>query len=258
MSRALKLDIQDHTAILTMDNPAANTWTKDSLIYLPKLIEALNNNTEIYSLIVTGAGDKFFCAGADLNMFADGNQGNAALMSQLFGIAFEALAQFRGVSIAAINGWAMGGGLETALACDTRIAEEQAIMALPEATVGLLPCGRGTQALPHLVGEGWAKRMILCGERLGAEQAREIGLVEQVVATGKALDAAMALAAMVEKQSPSSVAVSKILIQAGRDQPMAGALALEREAFVALFNREDQKEGVNAFLQKRKPVWKNA
>ena len=112
----------------------------------------------------------------------------------LFGEAFEALSAFRGVSIAAVNGYAMGGGLECALACDIRIAEEQAQMALPEAGVGLLPCAGGTQNLPWLVGEGWAKRMILCGERIDARTAERIGLVEEVVAKGQALDAALKLA----------------------------------------------------------------
>lgn len=258
MNDTLKLDIQGHTAIVTMDNPAANTWTRESLIYLPKLIDGLNNNRDIYSLVLTGAGGKFFCAGADLTMFADGDKGNAALLSQLFGAAFAALGRFRGVSIAAINGWAMGGGLEAALACDIRIAEQQVTMALPEASVGLLPCGHGTQLLPRLVGEGWAKRMILCGERLGAEQALAIGLVEEIVATGNALATALQLAGRVEKQSPGSVAVCKTLIEASRNQPLHGALALEREAFVGLFDSEDQREGVNAFLQKRPPQWKNA
>ena len=106
-------------------------------------------------------------------------------MSRRFGEAFETLASFRGVTIAAINGFAMGGGLECALACDIRIAEEQAQMALPEATVGLLPCGGGTQRLAWLVGEGWAKRMILCGERVDAATAQRIGLIEEVVPKGR-------------------------------------------------------------------------
>ena len=137
-------------------------------------------------------------------------------MARIFGEAFETLSQFRGVSIAAINGYAMGGGLEVALACDIRIAETQAQMALPEAKVGLLPCAGGTQNLAWLVGEGWAKRMILCGERLTAEKALQIGLVEEVVASGTALEAALALAEKVAEQSPSAVTACKKLIQQGR------------------------------------------
>ncbi|ABE55223.1 short chain enoyl-CoA hydratase [Shewanella denitrificans OS217] len=249
--------IEGHTAILTMSNPPANTWTAQSLQALKAKVLELNANSEIYALVLTGEGEKFFSAGADLKLFADGDKGNAATMAKHFGEAFEALSAFRGVSIAAINGYAMGGGLEVALACDIRIAETQAQMALPEATVGLLPCAGGTQNLTALVGEGWAKRMILCGERIDAAKAEKIGLVEEVVEQGQSLSAAIALAAKVAKQSPSSVAVCKTLIQAGRTMPRSHALPLERELFIGLFDTEDQGEGVNAFLEKRSPQWKN-
>ena len=165
--------IEGHTAVLTINNPPANTWTAESLNELRLKVEELNNDPDIYALVLTGEGEKFFSAGADLKLFADGDKGNAATMARCFGEAFETLSAFRGVSIAAINGYAMGGGLEVALACDIRIAEEQAQLALPEATVGLLPCAGGTQNLTALVGEGWAKRMILCGERIDAAGARQ-------------------------------------------------------------------------------------
>ncbi|GHB79475.1 enoyl-CoA hydratase [Psychrosphaera saromensis] len=207
--------------------------------------------------MITGEGDKFFSAGADLNVFADGDKGVASDMARVFGAAFETLRDFRGVSIAAINGYAMGGGLEVALACDIRICEEQAQMALPEAKVGLLPCAGGTQNLSWLVGEGWAKRMILCGERIKSDVALKIGLVEEVVAKGEALNAAMKLAEQTAEQSPTSITACKSLIQAGRSGNINAALPLEREMFVGLFDSKDQKEGVNAFLQKRKPVWLN-
>jgi len=249
--------IEGHTAILTMSNPPANTWTAESLQALKEKVLELNENRDIYALVITGEGEKFFSAGADLKLFADGDKGVAASMSKHFGEAFEALSQFRGVSVAAINGYAMGGGLEVALACDIRIAEVQAVMALPEASVGLLPCAGGTQNLVALVGEGWAKRMILCGERLKADKAESLGLVEEVVETGASLEVAIALAAKVANQSPSSVAVCKQLIQAGRTMPRSLALPLERELFVGLFDTEDQAEGVNAFLDKRKANWKN-
>ncbi|BCV60698.1 enoyl-CoA hydratase [Shewanella algae] len=250
--------IEGHTAVLTINNPPANTWTAESLNELRLKVEELNNDPDIYALVLTGEGEKFFSAGADLKLFADGDKGNAATIARYFGEAFETLSAFRGVSIAAINGYAMGGGLEVALACDIRIAEEQAQLALPEATVGLLPCAGGTQNLTALVGEGWAKRMILCGERIDAAKACEIGLVEEVVGKGEALSAAIALATKAAKQSPSSVTVCKQLIQAGRNMPRAQALPLERELFVALFDTQDQKEGVNAFLEKRAANWKNA
>jgi len=163
------------------------------------------------------------------------------------------------VVIAAINGYAMGGGLECALACDLRIAEEHAQMALPEPSVGLLPAGCGTQTLPWLVGEGWAKRMILTNERINADTALRIGLVEQIVPRGQSLTTAVQLAQRVSTLSPRAVTFSKNLIhQARQGTPRSAALALERERFIDLFDGEDQQEGVKAFLDKRKPDWKNA
>ena len=256
-SGAIEHIIQNHVAIVTMNNPPANTWTAESLLELKQLVLTLNDNKDVYSLVLTGKGDKFFSAGADLKLFASGDKAVAVDMSRLFGEAFETLSSFRGVSIAAINGYAMGGGLEVALACDIRIAEEQAVLALPEAKVGLLPCAGGTQNLTALVGEGWAKRMILCGEQLTSEQALTIKLVEEVVSKGNALDAAISLAEMVANQSPSSVAACKSLIQNTRTSPLTHGLIKERELFIQLFDTEDQTEGVNAFLEKRPPQWKN-
>lgn len=256
-SDKLKVEVRGHTALVTIDNPAANTWDTESLPALRDLVTKLNQEDAIFALVLTGAGDKFFSAGADLKLFADGDPGTARSMAEYFGEAFETLADFRGVSIAAVNGFAMGGGLEVAMACDIRIAEEQAQMALPEAKVGLLPCAGGTQRLARLVGEGWAKRIILCGERVDAATALRIGLVEEVVPRGEALDKALALAEQVGGQSPGAVASCKTLIHSGRDIEIGSGLALERELFVELFSTEDQREGVNAFLEKRKPEWKN-
>ncbi|MCL1073395.1 enoyl-CoA hydratase [Shewanella dokdonensis] len=247
-----------HSAVITMNHPPANTWTLASLQLLRDTIDKLNQDRHIRALVITGAGAKFFSAGADLNQFAAADKGHAATVAAAFGAAFEMLSAFRGVSIAAINGYAMGGGLEVALACDIRLAEEQAQLALPEASVGLLPCAGGTQNLTALVGEGWAKRMILCGERLNAATALTIGLVEEVVATGTVLQHALALAAKVANQSPASVRACKQLIQSGRNMPRNQALPMERELFVALFDTEDQQEGVKAFLEKRSAHWRNA
>jgi enoyl-CoA hydratase/carnithine racemase len=251
--------IDGHVAVVTLNNPAANTFTAEGLERLARLIGELNGDLSVYALVVTGQGEKFFSAGADLKTFADGDRVRARLMVQRFGAAFEALQEARPVVIAAINGFCMGGGLECALACDLRIAEEHAQMALPEPSVGLLPGGGGTQTLPWLVGEGWAKRMILTNERITAETALRIGLVEQVVPRAQSRQTALELAQRVSTLSPRAVAFSKELIhQARRGTPRSAALALERERFLDLFDGADQQEGVKAFLEKRKPVWKNA
>ena len=256
-SQFLRVDVIAHTAVITFNNPPAHTWTTQSLADLRDLVLALNEDKNIYALVLTGDGEKFFSAGADLNVFADGDKQVATDMSDIFGQAFETLSTFRGVSISAINGYAMGGGLEVALACDIRIAEEHAVMALPEASVGLLPCAGGTQNLALLVGEGWAKRMILCGERIKAEKALAINLIEEVVAQGEGKSSAIALAEKVSKQSPVAVTACKRLIQKNRIMPINKVLIQERQAFVDLFDSADQTEGVQAFLEKRKPIWLN-
>ena len=255
----IECKIDGHVAVVTLNNPSANTFTAEGLLEFTALVADLNRNLDVYAAVVTGQGDKFFSAGADLKTFADGDKARARLMAQRFGTAFEALQEARPVVIAAINGYAMGGGLECALACDLRIAEEHAQMALPEPSVGLLPAGCGTQTLPWLVGEGWAKRMILTNERITADTALRIGLVEQVVPRGQSLQTAVQLAQRVSTLSPRAVTFSKNLIhQARQGTPRSAALALERERFIDLFDGEDQQEGVKAFLEKRKPVWKNA
>ncbi|CAH0992458.1 Short-chain-enoyl-CoA hydratase [Sinobacterium norvegicum] len=257
MSDLLKLEKRGHVAIITLNNAPANTWTPESLHYLEEIVADLNVDRENYSLIIYSESEKFFSAGADLTRFNHDNKGLSFDFSRAFGSAFEALSNYQGVSIAAITGYAMGGGLEVALSCDVRICEEQAQMALPEASVGLLPCGLGSQQLSWLVGEGWAKRMILLGERLKSAQAEKIGLVSEVVATGTVLDRALELAAKVEKQSPTSVRYCKELIMAARDGDINSNYTKEREMFVRLWDSQDQKEGVGAFVEKRKPEWKN-
>ncbi|MCS3746068.1 enoyl-CoA hydratase [Xanthomonas sp. 3793] len=251
----LQVERDGHVAIVTLSNPPANTWTVQSLAALRDLVHTLDADRSVYALVITGEGEKFFSAGADLKQFADGDKAAAREAARRFGEAFEALSAFRGVSIAAINGYAMGGGLECALACDLRIAEQQAHLALPEASVGLLPCAGGTQNLPRLVGEGWAKRMILLGERIDAATAHRIGLVEEVVGKGESRALAVAWAQRAGKQSPVSVAACKRLVQSTRHGTHAAALVAEREAFVDLFEQADQAEGVAAFLEKRAPQW---
>ena len=255
MSAQLQLTKQASVANIIIDNPPANTWTDDTLVQLKTMVEDLNADKTIRALVIKGQGDKFFSAGADLKIFAAADEGKALQMATLFGEAFETLSNFRGVSIAAINGYAMGGGLEVALACDIRLCSPNAKMALPEARVGLLPCAGGTQNLTAAVGEGWAKRIILCGATVDAASAEKIGLVEQVI-DADALDSeATKLAQDVAGQSPTSLKFCKQLIQMGRHMPRWQALIQERELFVKLWRDNNRKEGCEAFLQKRAPNW---
>ena len=253
----MRHEIRGHTAFITIDNPPANTWTPESLRDLEALLGQLEEDRNVYAAVVTGAGAKFFSAGADLERFRGDKEATRDFITR-FGAAFGALMYSRLVTIAAVNGYAMGGGLECALACDIRIAEEHAQMALPEPAVGLLPGGCGTQNLPWLVGEGWAKRMILTNERVDAATALRIGLVEEVVPKGQGLEAATKMAERVATLSPRAVAHCKALIHNARNGiARRQGLMIERELFVELFDHGDRLEGVNAFLEKRKPEWKN-
>jgi enoyl-CoA hydratase/carnithine racemase len=254
----IRHEVRGHTAFITLDNPPANTWTPESLRTLEALLAELNADRNVYAAVLTGTGEKFFSAGADLKSFQGEDKVLARHFIARFGATFEALMNSRFVTIAAINGYAMGGGLECTLACDIRIAEAHAQMGLPEPGVGLLPAGGGTQMLPWLVGEGWAKRIILTNERVDAATALRIGLVQEVVEKGKSREAAAALAERVALLSPRAVEYCKSLIHNARNGiPRRSGLALERERFMDLFDHADQAEGVKAFLEKRKPEWKN-
>jgi len=243
-------------ALVTLSRPPANAFSADGLAALERTVAQLDAAPRMRALVVTGAGPKFFSGGADLDTFASGDRAVAREMAARFGAAFAKLRAARCVTIAAINGYAMGGGLECELACDMRIAERHAQMALPEPSIGLLPCGLGTQTLPALVGEGWAKRIVLAGERVNAETALRIGLVEDVVETGGALEAALALARRVAGLAPHAVESSKRLIGLARNGvPFDAAVAIERERFVDLFETGEPREGVAAFFGKRRPDW---
>ena len=256
MSDALIVEHREYVSVLTFNNPPAHAWTPESLQQLQQIVLELNTNPVNRALVLTGAGDKFFSAGADLQRFQHRDVVQATDFSTAFGAAFQVLSAYQGVSIAAINGYAMGGGLEVALACDVRIAEQHAQMALPECAVGLLPCGLGTQQLAWLVGEQWAKRMVLLGERLSAEQALTIGLVSEVVPSGEALQHCLKLVEPIQKQSPPAVDYCKELIMAAREQPLSAGYALERQRFIELWQDDNQFEGVTAFLEKRTAQWR--
>jgi enoyl-CoA hydratase/carnithine racemase len=255
-SEKLIVEIDGHIAKLTINNPPANTWDLESLGALSQVVNKLNAMNEISALVIHGQGEKFFSAGADLKQFETGDKLLSSDVAYRFGEAFESLANFKGVSIAAINGYAMGGGLECALACDIRIIEEQAQVALPEASVGLLPCAGGTQRLSWLIGEAWASKMILLGQRMDAQTSVQTGLALEAVAKGDALSAALNYAKSAAKQSPDALFACKRLLSSTRETAIAVSLQKERQEFVSLIGGDNQLEGTQAFLEKRSADWK--
>lgn len=255
MAKYLTLEHLGQSAIITINNPPANVWTIASLRELAALMTDLQADNTVRAVVITGAGDAFFCAGADLKLFSNGSKQEVADLLDAFAAAFAALRNYPGVTVAAINGYALGGGLECALMCDYMVVERGAKLGLPEARVGLLPAGGGSKTLADKVGLSWAKRILLGGEILTAEKAYEIGLVEEIVDPGFAKIMAVSLAGKVANQAPQAVAQARLLIESSPAASLEEHLQQERAALLSLVGEAEQLEGVSAFLGKRAPGW---
>ncbi|HVF00863.1 MAG TPA: enoyl-CoA hydratase-related protein [Rubrobacteraceae bacterium] len=207
-------------------------------------------------VIVTGAGERAFIAGADIAVMNEMSPIEAKRFAELGHAATALLDRSPVPTIAAINGFALGGGCEIALACDIRIAAENALLGFPEVTLGILPGLGGTQRLPRLVGPGIAKEMIFSGRRLKAEEARMINLVNRVVPEGEALNAARELAGEIASNGPVAVRHAKAAANKSQDVDLVSGLEYEADQFALLFATEDAREGMGAFVEKRKADFK--
>lgn len=247
---------KDRIATVTINRPAKlNALNKATIKELNQAFTDLEADGEVGVIILTGSGDKAFVAGADISEFADfDDEQGAALAATGHDLLFNFIENLRKPVIAAVNGFALGGGLELAMSCHFRIASENAKMGLPEVTLGVIPGYGGTQRLPQLVGKGKAMEMILSATMLTAEEAKTWGLVNHVVPQQELLALANELAAKIVKNSP--VAISKAIeaVNAGFNKDADGFVS-EIRAFGYCFGTEDFKEGTTAFLEKRKPVF---
>ncbi len=207
-------------------------------------------------VIVTGAGERAFVAGADIAVMNEMSPIEAKRFAELGHAATALLDRSPVPTIAAINGFALGGGCEIALACDIRIAAENALLGFPEVTLGILPGLGGTQRLPRLVGPGIAKEMIFSGRRLKAEEARMINLVNRVVPEGEALNAARELAGEIASNGPVAIRHAKAAANKSQDVDLVSGLEYEADQFALLFATEDAREGMGAFVEKRKADFK--
>ena len=205
-------------------------------------------------LIVTGAGEKSFVSGADVRAIQARRREDA--LASINSRLMSALESHAAVSIAAVNGWALGGGCELALSCDLRIAAENAVFGLPEPSLGIIPSAGGTQRLPRIVGMGRAKEMVLTGARWDAQRALEVGLVSEVVPLPRLMDAARAMAARVLALGPLAVRLAKLALNASASMPLGAGLVYESTAQAITFESKDKAEGTRAFLEKRKAVFK--
>jgi enoyl-CoA hydratase len=205
------------------------------------------------AIVVTGAGERAFVAGADISAMSIMEPLEAKRFSEIGHAAMALLDRSPVPTIAAVNGYALGGGCEVALACDIRIAAENATFGFPEVSLGILPGMGGTQRLPRLIGPALAKELIFTGRRISAEVATVIGLVNRVVAEGEALNAAMELAAEISANGPLAVRHAKAAANRTLDVDLISGLEFEADQFALLFATEDAREGMNAFGEKRKP-----
>jgi enoyl-CoA hydratase/carnithine racemase len=246
----VRLERDGHVATLTVDNPPVNALHPDVASALEERFAELDG--DVRAVVLTGAG-RHFMAGGDIQYFRTLDRGNAepyVLGIQRMQAAIGLLDQ---PVIAAINGTALGGGCELAMACDIRIAAESAVLGQPEVQLGIIPGAGGTQNLPRLVGPGRAKRLLFTGERISAAVALDWGLVDEVVPDGTALERAQAMGAAIAANAPLAVAAAKRAVNEGLQLNLADAHRLEASLFATLVETGDFLEGVDAFFAKRPP-----
>lgn len=245
-------------AILTLNRPKVlNALNTATIHEIERAVDELAADSATRAVIITGAGDKAFAAGADigeLNALQSAVEGTR-LSENDQRLLFK-MADLPIIFIAAINGYALGGGFELALGCDLRLAADTAQVGLPEIKLGLIPGWGGTQRTLRLAGPAIAKYLILTGEHIKAQEALELGLVEKIYPAAELMDRAKELAAKIAGMPPLSIAAAKQLINRGQEMALRDACAYESALFGELTATEDCKEGTAAFLEKRKPVWK--
>ncbi len=243
-------------AIIRLNRPEVhNALNMPLLTELNRIVGELVYSKSTRVVIITGAGERSFCAGADLKERRSFTEDQVRQFIYLIRETFHAVANLPMPVIAAVNGLALGGGTELALAADLRIADENALFGLTETALGIIPGAGGTQRLPRLIGIARAKEMIFTARRITAEEAERIGLVNRVVPSGKALEEALAMAEMISKNAPLAVSQAKFAIDHGTEVDITTGLAIETKAYQTLIPTKDRLEGLQAFKEKRKPVY---
>ncbi len=244
--------MEDGIAIVTIDNPSSlNALNAATLTQLDKVFDQLAGNAEVKGVIITGGGEKSFVAGADINEFLQVKGDTAAGFMARGQRIFDKIEAFDRPVIAAVNGFALGGGNELAMCCDIRIAAENAVFGQPEVNLGIIPGYGGTQRLPRLIGPGKAKEIIFADERINAQEALRIGLVQRVVPKGQAVEEAKKLMKKIMSKGPVAIRMAKKAINEGLGMSLRGGLDLEGQCQGVCFGSEDKDEGAKAFLEKR-------
>lgn len=252
------LEKEGKVAVVSINRPKAlNALNSETLKELDYIVTELENDDEIYAVVLTGAGEKAFVAGADITEMKDLNTMEGRKFSILGNKVFRRLENLEKPVIAAISGFALGGGCELAMACDIRLASDKAKFGQPEVGLGITPGFGGTQRLARLVGTGMAKELIYTGKIIKADEALRIGLVNRVVEGEKLMEEAKAMAQAIAANAPIAVKLSKVAINRGIQCDIDTALMYEAEAFGECFSTADQKEGMTAFVEKRDKSFQN-
>ena len=253
----VKLELDGSVAIVTMNRPKAlNALNNQTLDELEKIFTLLAKTPEVLGVIITGEG-KGFVAGADIKQMQSYGAEDGRNYAEYAQSVFNKIESLEKPVIAAVNGYALGGGCELSMSCDIRIASEKAVFGQPEAKLGLIPCFGGSQRLPRLVGTGIAKELIYTCRQVKAEEALAIGLVNKVVPAESLMDEAKAMMAQIVAVAPIAIRYAKVAINKGVNLDLYNALELEKDVSALCFATEDKQEGVDAFIEKRAPQFKN-
>ncbi|MEH7386782.1 enoyl-CoA hydratase-related protein [Bacillus sp. JJ1521] len=249
--------VENHVATVTLNRPdALNCFNYEMLKTLDEVVEDIRTNADVQVVIITGSGEKAFSVGADLKERKTLTESQVRRNVYKIGQVFSSIGDLPQPTIAAINGYAFGGGMELALACDFRISVEETSMGLTETSLAIIPGAGGTQRLPRLIGETKAMELILTAKRISAAEAKEYGIVSSVVARENLMEASMKLANDMLKNGPLALQQAKFAIKQGMNTDLHTGFKIERKAYEVIIPTEDRVEALAAFNEKRKPNFK--
>jgi enoyl-CoA hydratase/carnithine racemase len=256
MTGLVRVEVAGRVATVTLDRPEAlNAISTELALDLAAAVEPLGVDPGVGAVVLTGAGERAFCVGADLKQRAGFDDHGWFVQREAFRRGFAAVRRCPLPTVAAVSGFALGGGTELAISCDLVVAATDATFGLPEVRLGLVPAGGGTQLLVRRVGRSAARDLVLTGRRVGAAEALELGLADRVVPGGEVLAAATALAAEVAGNAPTAVRMAKWALEVGADLPLEAALEVEDQAWRRAVLSDDRREGIAAWAEKRDPRW---
>ncbi|WP_411739586.1 enoyl-CoA hydratase/isomerase family protein [Peribacillus sp. S4] len=255
MYKFLLCEIEDKIAVVTINRPPVNPLNTKVFQELSIVFDELEANEDVRAIVLTGSGERAFVAGADINEMASLDLVGINMMNKTSRTVFTKIENVTKPVIAALNGMALGGGLELALACDLRISSDRAKFAFPEVGLGIIPGGGGTQRLQKIVGQGVAKELLYFGDMIDAQRALDLHIVNKLVPAGEVLETAKEWAGNLAKKPPVALQMVKTAVNAGGNTDLESGLIIESVCFGNAFSTEDRKEGLKAFVEKREPIY---